>query len=142
MERQEKEGKDCPLQTFDFFFSLAGVSLTPTASFRAHHSAPIAHLSLSPRSGLVYSAASGADFTVRAWDLNALSCVRVVRGLPARPTAVRTFSAASSSGEEEREFFAVGSVEGQMSVGSSSAAVAGLSHFRCVSCSTALADIS
>ncbi len=92
-----------------------GADLSPAAAFKAHHTAPVAHLALGPRSGVLYSAASGSDFTVRAWDLNAQACLRVVRGLRARPTCLRPFSAA---GGQDVEMFAVGSVEGHLSVGS------------------------
>ena len=91
-----------------------GADLSPAAAFKAHHTAPVAHLALGPRSGVLYSAASGSDFTVRAWDLNAQACLRVVRGLRARPTCLRPFSAAG----QDVEMFAVGSVEGHLSVGS------------------------
>ncbi len=98
------------------------------ASFQARHSAPISHLCLSTRSGLVYSTASGSDFTVRVWDLNAQSCLRVARGLRARSECLQCFNVAAKDESDDQEegggteFFAVGSAEGQLAVGSHNSA--------------------
>ncbi len=86
----------------------SGQDLAFVAAFKAPHSGPILHLKQSD--SWLFSASSGGDSTVRAWDLRNRTCVGVLRGLPARASCLAVVS-------KESESAAVGTVEGHVLVG-------------------------